>query len=73
MDQTALLTELEPIAASLLDKHLAAAKEWFPHALVPWSRGRDFEPDETWSPDDAPLDPLEARAIARSAAILGAH
>lgn len=57
MDQTALLAELEPVAAGLLDKHLAAAKEWFPHELVPWSRGRDFDPEVDWSPDDAPLDP----------------
>ena len=40
----AFVTELEPTAARLLDRHLASAKEWFPHELVPWSRGRDFEP-----------------------------
>ncbi|MCU1351429.1 MAG: desA [Acidimicrobiales bacterium] len=47
----AILTELEPVAARLLDRHLATSKEWFPHTLVPWSRGRDFAPDEVWSPD----------------------
>lgn len=57
MDQTALLHELEPVAARLLDSHLASAKEWFPHELVPWSRGRDIEPGQAWSPDEAPLDP----------------
>jgi acyl-[acyl-carrier-protein] desaturase len=57
MDQTALLTELEPVAARLLDSHLASSKEWFPHELVPWSRGRDFEPGEVWSEDEAPMDP----------------
>lgn len=57
MDQTALLTELEPIAEGLLNKHLASAKEWFPHELVPWSRGRDFEPGEAWTEDEAPMDP----------------
>ena len=57
MDQTALLEELEPIAAGLLDKHLATAKEWFPHELVPWSRGRDFDPAEAWTEADAPMDP----------------
>ncbi len=27
----------------LLERHLATTKEWFPHELVPYSRGRDFE------------------------------
>src|SRR6478609_9577806 len=57
MDQTALLNELEPVADQLLNKHLASAKEWFPHELVPWSRGRDFEPGEVWTEDEAPMDP----------------
>lgn len=57
MDQTALLTELEPVAARLLDTHLASAKEWFPHELVPWSRGRDFDPEVPWTEAEAPLDP----------------
>lgn len=29
-------------AGRLLERHLRTAKEWFPHELVPWSRGRDF-------------------------------
>ena len=48
----ALLAELEPTAERLLERHLSSAKEWFPHDLVPWSRGRDFEPDYEWSPDE---------------------
>ncbi len=55
--QTAIITELEPVAARLLDKHLASAKEWFPHEMVPWSRGRDFEPGEEWDPNEVELDP----------------
>jgi acyl-[acyl-carrier-protein] desaturase len=51
----ALLAELEPTAAKLLDRHLASTKEWFPHDFVPWSRGRDFEPDYEWSPDEVQL------------------
>ncbi|MET0727249.1 MAG: acyl-ACP desaturase, partial [Acidimicrobiales bacterium] len=57
----ALLAELEPTAARLLDRHLASSKEWFPHDLVPWSRGRDFEPDYEWSPDEVQL-PDEVRS-----------
>jgi acyl-[acyl-carrier-protein] desaturase len=50
-----LLAQLEPVAARLLDRHLAQAKEWFPHELVPWGRGRDFEPGWQWTPDETPL------------------
>ena len=50
MDADALLHELEPEAERLLERHLASAKEWFPHDLVPWSRGHDFAPDEAWDP-----------------------
>jgi len=45
----AVLDALEPQAAMLLERHLASAKEWFPHELIPYSRGRDFQPGETWS------------------------
>lgn len=57
MDQNALLNELEPVVAGLLDKHLASAKEWFPHELVPWGRGRDFEPGLDWDPSEVDIDP----------------
>ncbi len=33
----ALLSELEPTATRLVERHLATSKEWFPHELVPWS------------------------------------
>ena len=51
IDDAAVLHELAPVAAKLVDRHLANAKEWFPHEYVPWSLGRDFEPDEQWSAD----------------------
>lgn len=49
----AFVVELEPVVADLLDRHLAGTKEWFPHEVVPWSRGRDFEPGQAWEPDDS--------------------
>jgi acyl-[acyl-carrier-protein] desaturase len=55
LDATALLAELEPTVARLFDRHLAQAREWFPHQLVPWGRGQDFEPGWEWSPDEAAL------------------
>jgi acyl-[acyl-carrier-protein] desaturase len=52
-----LLNELEPVAARLLDAHLASSKEWFPHDLVPWERVTDGDPREAWIEDMAPMDP----------------
>ena len=51
----ALLTELEPVVEANLNRHLATAKEWFPHELVPWSRGRDYADGECWDPETAKL------------------
>jgi acyl-[acyl-carrier protein] desaturase len=55
MASPALLADLTPVAERLLERHLAGAKEWFPHEFVPWSRGRDFAPGE--SAEDTTLDP----------------
>ena len=59
----AVLAELEPTAAQLLERHLATTKEWFPHELVPWSRGQDFEEGYEWSPDEADLPPEVRSAL----------
>ncbi len=61
LSAAALLDELEPTAAQLLDRHLSSAKEWFPHDLVPWGRGRDFEADYEWSADEVAV-PDEVRS-----------
>ncbi|MGK2947443.1 MAG: acyl-ACP desaturase [Acidimicrobiales bacterium] len=63
LSHEALLDELEPTAASLLDRHLSSSKEWFPHDLVPWSQGRDFEPDYDWSADEVHLSPEVRSAL----------
>ncbi|MDQ1509387.1 MAG: acyl-[acyl-carrier-protein] desaturase, partial [Actinomycetota bacterium] len=57
MDDATLIAELEPTVEQSLERHLAGAKEWFPHQLVPWSRGRDFVPGEAWDPREVDLDP----------------
>lgn len=57
----ALLAELEPEAEKLLERHLSSAKSWHPHTLVPWSRGRDFEPDYEWSAEESSF-PSELRS-----------
>ena len=53
MDTASILRELEPVAAKLLDRHMGVAKEWFPHEMVPYSRGKDFVPGKSWVPEDA--------------------
>jgi acyl-[acyl-carrier-protein] desaturase len=54
-EAAALLHELTPTVETLLERHLASAKEWFPHEVVPWSRGRDFDPERAWEPGDSDL------------------
>ena len=56
-----LLTDLEPVVAQLYDRHLAQSKEWFPHELVPWSRGRDYVAGERWDESQAGL-PSDVRS-----------
>jgi acyl-[acyl-carrier-protein] desaturase len=63
MDDTALLSEVHPVAEQLLERHLAGAKEWFPHEHVPWSRGRDFVAGEVWDPDEVRLAPAVRSAL----------
>ena len=59
----ALLEALHPVAETLLERHLGNAKEWFPHELVPWSLGRDFEPGEVWDESQAPMDEAVRSAL----------
>ncbi|MBA2578373.1 MAG: acyl-ACP desaturase [Euzebyaceae bacterium] len=49
-----LLSELEPKAGELLNRHLGMAKEWFPHDYVPYSLGRDYD-REPWTLDQPRL------------------
>ncbi len=58
-DDLALLHELEPVVEANLNRHLAVAKEWFPHTYVPWSAGEDFDGPlggRAWEPDQSKLD-----------------
>ena len=53
-DAAALLAEVEPAVARLVERHVTAAKEWFPHDYIPYSLGRDFD-KEPWTPDQPRL------------------
>ena len=44
---------MESHTARLMERHLSMSKEWFPHELVPWGAGRDFQPGEAYQPDGA--------------------
>ena len=59
----AFIAELEPTVARLLERHLSTSKEWFPHEVVPWRRGRDFSPGATWDESDGDVHlPDEVRS-----------
>jgi acyl-[acyl-carrier-protein] desaturase len=61
----AVLTELEPVVAQNLDRHLKIAKEWHPHDYVPWDEGRNFAflGGEDWSPEQSRLDETAKAAM----------
>ncbi|MGL4175923.1 MAG: acyl-ACP desaturase [Dermatophilaceae bacterium] len=65
LDTSQLLAELEPVVATNLDRHLAAAQEWMPHEYVPWSLGRDFADlgGEPWSVEQSQLSPIARTAL----------
>lgn len=66
LSQAALLTELEPVVASNLDRHLRIAKEWFPHEYVPWSEGRTFDgilAGTAWTPEDTRIPEVARTAL----------
>ncbi len=37
-----LLTELEPVAEKLINRHLTMTKDWSPHDYIPWSEGKNY-------------------------------
>lgn len=57
-----ILTQLEPLIRTLLDRHLAAAVEWFPHQLVPYDVGTSYG-DAPWRADESPFGPAVRTAL----------
>ncbi|GAA1632964.1 acyl-ACP desaturase [Catellatospora bangladeshensis] len=63
---TKLLLDLEPVVEANLNRHLATAKEWFPHEYVPWSQGRDFDGPmggEAWEPGQSKLSEVARTSL----------
>ncbi len=66
MTQTQLLLELEQVVEDNLERHLKAAKEWFPHEYVPWSEGRTYDGllgGEPWRPEDSQVSDVARSAL----------
>ncbi len=70
LDAQTLHNELDTTIEQLLERHLAASKEWFPHEHVPYGRGRDPVPGEEWSEADADLDGVTISDEVRSALLV---
>lgn len=50
-----LMGELAPEIERLYERHLEHAKEWYPHELIPYDIGRNYQPEEEWDPAEYPL------------------
>ncbi len=57
-----VLVELQPVVERALARHLATAKEWFPHEYVPYEQGRNFRA-EPWEPSHSRLDEVARTAL----------
>jgi acyl-[acyl-carrier-protein] desaturase len=61
-----LLRELEPIVEVNVNRHLATAREWFPHEYVPWSDGTNFDGvlgGQAWEPGQSKLSEVARTAL----------
>ena len=57
-----MLVELTPAVEGALARHLATAKEWFPHEYVPYDEGRSYL-DEPWDPSQSRLGEIARTAL----------
>jgi acyl-[acyl-carrier-protein] desaturase len=61
-----LLRELEPAVEANVNRHLATAREWFPHEYVPWSEGTNFDGvlgGTAWEPGQSKLSDVARTAL----------
>ena len=69
IDDLAILRELEPLAGRLLERHIDSSREWFPHELIPYERGR-ANTDAEWRECDADLAGASISEAVRSALVV---
>jgi acyl-[acyl-carrier-protein] desaturase len=70
MRDDVILSELDPVVTGLLERHLETTREWFPHEVVPYSRGRDHDPGVEWTSLDADLGGAVIDDAVRSALVV---
>jgi acyl-[acyl-carrier-protein] desaturase len=60
-----LMTELEPVAERLLNRHISMFKEWNPHDYIPWSDGKNFYAlgGQDWEPGQSQLSDVAQVAM----------
>ena len=48
-----LLLQLEPVVERELNRHIAQAKDWYPHDYIPWNEGTNFAHlgGQDWTPE----------------------
>jgi acyl-[acyl-carrier-protein] desaturase len=66
LTQTEFLLELNPVVEQELNRHIPVAKEWFPHAYIPWSEGRNFDGmlgGDPWLETDSKLSDVARTAL----------
>lgn len=65
LTQLEILTELEPVAETALNRHLSMVKEWNPHDYVPWDDGRNFAMlgGTDWEPGQSRLSEVAKAAL----------
>lgn len=65
LTQPEILTELEPVAETALNRHMSMVKEWHPHDYVPWDDGRNFAMlgGTDWAPEQSRLSEVAKAAL----------
>ena len=66
LNTVAMLQELEPVVEQNLNRHLATAREWFPHEYVPWSEGTNFAgvlDGQPWEPGQSKLSDVARTSL----------
>src|SRR5262249_23534814 len=57
-----VLKAIEPEVRVLLDNHRRQSRRWYPHEVVPWGEGRDFN-SQPWTPEQVSVRPEIVMAL----------